>query len=64
MLTNNLKVKGYVNGNLQGPPDVTLTITSIISMAELEAILTPIRESFNTMGDSLAFDVNFQDLDL
>ena len=64
MLTNNLTVKGYVNGDLQGPPAVTLTITSIISMAGLEAILTPIREAFNTVGDSLAFDVNFQDLDL
>ena len=64
MMAYNLTVKGYVNGVMQAPPVVTLTITSIISMVELEAILTPIRESFNTVGDSLAFDVTFQDLDL
>ena len=64
MMAYNLTVKGYVNGILQAPPAVTLTITSIISMVEIEAILTPIRESFNCMGDSLAFDVTFQDLDL
>jgi hypothetical protein len=49
---------------MQAPPAVTLTITSIISMTEIDAILTPIRESFNSVGDSLAFDVTFQDLDL
>jgi hypothetical protein len=64
MMAYNLTVKGYVNGDLKESPAVTLTIRSIISMVELEAILTPIRESFNSMGDGLAFDVTFQDLDL
>ena len=64
MMAYNLTVKGYVNGDLKESPAVTLTIKSIIDMAELEAILKPIREAFNCMGDGLAFDVKFQDLDL
>lgn len=64
MLASNLTVKGFVHGDLEALPSVTLTITSIITLEELEGILEPIRKSFNTMGDSLAFEVTFQDLDL
>ena len=41
MMAYNLTVKGYANGVMQAPPAVTLIITSIISMVEPEAILTP-----------------------
>ena len=64
MLAYNLTVKGFAQGDLEAPPAVTLTITSLITLEELEGILEPIRKSFNTMGDSLAFEVTFQDLDL
>ena len=63
MLSHNLSVKGYVNEEFGADPAVTLTITSIITIEELEGILEPIRKSFNMMGESLSFDITFQDLD-
>jgi|TARA_R110000787_G_scaffold160382_1_gene274050 hypothetical protein len=64
MLSHNLTVKGFVNEEFGADPAVTLTITSIITLEELEGILEPIRKAFNTMGDSLSFNITFQELDL
>ncbi len=45
-------------------PVVTLTITSPTTIEELEAILEPIRKSFNMSGESMCFDISFRDLDI
>tara|TARA_B110000503_G_scaffold69553_1_gene108389 strand:+ start:183 stop:416 length:234 start_codon:yes stop_codon:yes gene_type:complete len=63
MLSYNLTVKGYPNEEFGADPVVTLTITSPTTIEELEAILEPIRKSFNMSGESLSFDITFQDLD-
>ena len=47
MLVNNLSIKGYSNEEFGADPVVTLTITSPTTIEELEAILEPIRKSFN-----------------
>ena len=60
----NLTVKGYVNDEFGADPVVTLTVASMLTMEELEAILSPIRQSFNMMGDSLTFDISFRDIDV
>jgi hypothetical protein len=60
----NLKVKGYVNDEFGAGPVVTLTVASMLTMDELEAILSPIRQSFNNLGDSLSFDISFRDIDV
>jgi hypothetical protein len=60
----NLTVKGYVNEEDGADPVVTLTVTSMLTMEELEAILSPIRQSFNSLGDSLTFDISFRDIDI
>jgi hypothetical protein len=60
----NLTVKGYVNGEDGADPVVTLTVTSMLTMEELEGILSPIRQSFNNLGDSLSFDISFRDIDI
>lgn len=64
MLSHNLTVKGYVNEEDGAAPAVTLTVTSMLTMEELEGILSPIREAFNNLGDSLSFDISFRDIDL
>ena len=64
MLSHNLTVKGYVNEEFEAEPVVTLTITSMLTMEELEGILSPIREAFNNLGDSLSFDISFRDIDI
>mgnify|MGYP003638254120 FL=1 len=61
---HNLTVKGFTEDDMKAPPAVTLTITSCISMTELDDILKPIRESFHAMGESLSFEVTFVELDL
>lgn len=60
----NLTVKGYVNDEFGAEPVVTLTVASMLTMDELEAILSPIRQSFNNLGDSLSFDISFRDIDV
>ena len=60
----NLTVKGYVNGEDGSDPVVTLTVTSMLTMEELQGILSPIREAFNSLGDSLSFDISFRDIDI
>ena len=60
----NLKVKGYVNDEFGAGAVVTLTVASMLTMDELEAILSPIRQSFNNLGDSLSFDISFRDIDV
>jgi hypothetical protein len=60
----NLTVKGYVNEEDGADPAVTLTVTSMLTMEELEGILSPIREAFNNLGDSLTFDISFRDIDI
>ena len=60
----NLTVKGYVNEEDGAAPAVTLTVTSMLTMEELEGILSPIREAFNTLGDSMTFDVTYRDCDV
>ena len=60
----NLTVKGYVNEEDGADPAVTLTVTSMLTMEELRGILTPIREAFNSLGDSLSFDISFMDIDI
>ena len=64
MLFHNLTVKGYANEEFEAEPVVTLTITSMLTVEELEGILSPIREAFNNSGDSLSFDVLFRDIDV
>jgi hypothetical protein len=56
----NLTVKGYVNGEDGADP----VVTSMLTMEELEGILSPIRQSFNNLGDSLTFDISFRDIDI
>ncbi len=64
MLVNNLSIKGYSNEEFGADPVVTLTITSPTTIEELEAILEPIRKSFNMSGESMSFDISFRDLDI
>lgn len=59
-----LTVKGYVNEEFGADPVVTLTITQFMTMEEIEAILTPIREAFHNLGESMSFDISFRDIDL
>ena len=60
----NLTVKGYSNEEFGAEPDVTLTITSMLTMEELKAILLPIREAHNQLGESMSFDISFRDIDI
>ena len=60
----NLSVKGYINEEFGAPPAVTLTITQLMTMEEVAAILSPIREAFNNLGESLSFDISFRDNDI
>tara|TARA_B110000977_G_C10623986_1_gene317379 strand:+ start:196 stop:390 length:195 start_codon:yes stop_codon:yes gene_type:complete len=64
MLSKNLSVKGYANEEFGAEPAITLTITSMITMEELQAILSPLREAFNNLGESMSFDISFRDLDI
>jgi hypothetical protein len=64
MLSHNLTVKGYVNEEFKAEPAVTLTVTSMLTMGELEDILSPIRQAFNDLGESLSFDISFRDIDV
>lgn len=64
MLIRNITVKGYANEEDGADPAVTLTVTSMLTMEELEGILSPIREAFNNLGDSLSFDISFRDIDI
>ena len=60
----NLSVKGYVNDEFGAEPAVTFTITQLMTMEEVVAILSPIREAFNNLGESLSFDISFRDNDI
>lgn len=60
----NLSVKGYSNEEFGAPPAVTLTIDQMMTMEEVVAILLPIREAYNNLGQSLSFDISFRDLDI
>jgi hypothetical protein len=60
----NLTVKGYVNEEDGADPAVTLTVDSILTMEELEDILSPIRQAFNNLGESMSFDISFRDIDI
>jgi len=64
MLVRNITVKGYANEEDGGEPAVTLTVTSMLTMEELEDILSPIREAFNNLGESMSFDISFRDIDI
>ena len=64
MLLRNITVKGYANEEDGGEPAVTLIIRSTLVQEELQAILSPIREAFNTLGDSMTFDVTPRDCDV
>ena len=60
----NLTVKGYSNEEFGAEPDVTLTIAQLMTMEEVVAILLPIREAYNNLGQSMSFDISFRDLDI
>tara|TARA_R110000823_G_scaffold172816_2_gene305274 strand:+ start:1176 stop:1370 length:195 start_codon:yes stop_codon:yes gene_type:complete len=64
MLSHNLKVKGYINEEFGAEPEVTFEFKGILSMEELQNILEVIRKPWNDMGESLSFNITFQDLDL
>jgi hypothetical protein len=60
----NLSIKGYSNEEFGAEPAVTLTITQLMTMEEVVAIILPIREAFNNLGEGLSFDISFRDLDI
>ena len=60
----NLSIKGYSNQEFGDEPDVTLTISRMMTMEEVVAILLPIREAYNNLGQSMSFDISFRDLDI
>ena len=60
----NLSVKGYSNEEFGAEPAVTLTITQMMTMEEVVAILLPIREAYNNLGQSMSFDISFRDIDV
>jgi hypothetical protein len=64
MLSHNLTVKGYINEEFGADPEVTFEFKGILSMDDLKNILTVIRKPYNDMGESLSFNITFQDLDL
>ncbi len=64
MLLRNITVKGYANEEDGGEPAVTLIISSTLVQEELQAILSPIREAFNNLGESMSFDISFRDIDI
>ena len=64
MLLRNITVKGYANEEDGADPAVTLTVTSMLTIEELQDILSPIREAFNNLGESMSFDVSYRDCDV
>lgn len=64
MLLRNITIKGYENEEFGAAPVVTLTINGTLVQEELQAILAPIRDAFNGLGDSISFDVSYRDCDL
>ena len=64
MLSHNLTVNGYINEEFGADPEVTFEFKGILSMDDLQNILVVIRKPYNDMGESLSFNITFQDLDL